>query len=404
VRRVVIIGGGFSGVSLAVHLEGGAHVTVVEPGLPGQGPAYRARSQALKLNAPAQRMSVDPASPLDFVQFLEQRGLDAAGFVPRAWFADYLGERFAQSGATHLRATAVDVSAHGEVTLSTGQTLQADAVVLATGNTTPSPPNSLVGTRNVVVDPWDEDALARLPREARVLLLGTGLTALDVALLLKRAGHKAEVLALSRSGRWPCPHLEHDAPELEVDPATLPATARALTRWAREAAREAPWQKVVDALRRHAQPAWERLPVVERRRLLRVALPAWNRHRHRAPVELLEELEGFAPLTRRRGRALALDATGPTIAATLEVDGVGLARQFDALVLCTGPSLRTPLLTRLESAGLVRFEPLEFGVTALVPRLHVLGPLDRWRAFEATAVAELATHAQSLAHTLRGAP
>jgi uncharacterized NAD(P)/FAD-binding protein YdhS len=203
-QHVVIIGAGFCGIALANQLVGRAQVTLVEEDSPATGPAYRSRDEALKLNAPADRMSVDPETPLDFVHFLERRRAPWTGFVPRAWYADYLEERLEQllaRGVRLLRTSATDVTPGFDVQLASGQSLRADHVVLATGNALPRRPEMLPVDDRVIQNPWDDDAIARIPREARVLLLGTGLTALDVALLLARRGHEGEVLALSKIGR-----------------------------------------------------------------------------------------------------------------------------------------------------------------------------------------------------------
>lgn len=399
-KHVVIVGAGFSGVALAVHLGGRARVTVVEPGPVGQGAAYRARSEGLRLNAPVDKMSLDPAQPLDFARFLEAKGHDTRGFVSRRRYGEYLAWHFARSAAQHLVASVVDVSPGFDLSVSTGAPLAADAVVLATGNSVPAAPGALVGRNNVFDDPWDEGALATIPRDARVLLLGAGLTALDVALVLARQGHAGEVVALSRSGRWPMPHLETPAPGLSVEPSSLPSTVRGLFRWARRAALTAPWQRVVDVLRANAGPVWSSLSTVERLRFLRVVAPTWNRYRHRSPLAQLDEVARFSRLSLRRGRVRSLDARGATIEASLVLDGVPASRSFDALVVCTGPTLRSPLLSRLEARALLRFEPADLGVTPLVPGLHVLGALRRWDTFESTAVAELAPQAAALADEL----
>src|SRR5439155_9909264 len=88
----------------------------------------------------------------------------------------------------------------------------ADAVVLALGYSPPvSLPVSLdtrAARRRVVDDPWAPGALARLGAVTRpgetVLLVGTGLTAVDVALSI--ATSRRRVVAVSRNGQLPRAH------------------------------------------------------------------------------------------------------------------------------------------------------------------------------------------------------
>ena len=48
--------------------------------------------------------------------------------------------------------------------------------------------------------PWSEDALDDLPAEGSVLLLGSGLTSMDLTATLKAKGFTEQILILSRHG------------------------------------------------------------------------------------------------------------------------------------------------------------------------------------------------------------
>ena len=97
--------------------------------------------------------------------------------------------------------------------LNDGRELSADAVVLASGRPLSGMPDSLErafapvlaeGTDGrVVLDPWAPGALAALGarRPASVLVIGSGLTGVDVALHLTARG--AAVTLLSRHGALP---------------------------------------------------------------------------------------------------------------------------------------------------------------------------------------------------------
>ena len=55
-------------------------------------------------------------------------------------------------------------------------------------------------------DPWAADALTGIDPDAPVLLLGTGLTMVDIALKLAEEGHRGPMLAVSRRGLLPGAH------------------------------------------------------------------------------------------------------------------------------------------------------------------------------------------------------
>src|ERR1700761_7799550 len=87
--RVVIVGGGFSGTLVAVHLlrqSDGVEVDIVDGRLPGRGLAYSTSCDAHLLNVPAIRMSAFGSEPLHFLEWLPAHGVPAAGsdlFAPR---------------------------------------------------------------------------------------------------------------------------------------------------------------------------------------------------------------------------------------------------------------------------------------------------------------------------------
>src|SRR5690348_2077371 len=90
-RRVMVVGGGCSGVLVARELLRRADhdVLLVEPGEPGGGVAYGAAQPWHLLNSRAGAMSADPDDPGDFVRWA---GATPEAFLPRADFGRYLGD------------------------------------------------------------------------------------------------------------------------------------------------------------------------------------------------------------------------------------------------------------------------------------------------------------------------
>ncbi len=100
--RVVIVGGGASGVLLAVHLlrgePGSLDVVLIERRAElGAGIAYATNHPDHLLNVRAANMSAFPDDPDHFARWLADRStLDAAcgsdGFAPRRLYRDYLAD------------------------------------------------------------------------------------------------------------------------------------------------------------------------------------------------------------------------------------------------------------------------------------------------------------------------
>src|SRR6185436_1858893 len=94
--------------------------------------------------------------------------------------------------------------------LASGNTLEADRVVLATGNQRPTAlptPDAPFHHPAYFEDPWIDwnSRLAISDRDA--ILLGTGLTMVDVFLTLQEVGWRGTIRAVSRNGLLPLSHF-----------------------------------------------------------------------------------------------------------------------------------------------------------------------------------------------------
>lgn len=455
-HTIAIVGGGFSGTLTAVHLlrdawPGGVRVVLVDRAeTPARGVAYGTRNAAHALNVPAARMSPFPDDEEHFLRFVRERDPQVAGgdFVPRALYGEYLERllRDAVAGApagtrfTHVNATAVDVrpgvEGGAEVVLEDDSIVAADRVMLATGNHRPADPRIsdaafFASDRRYVRDPWAAGALDGIDPGQPVLLIGTGLTMLDVVLDLHARGVRAPMRAISRRGLIPQPHrtLAAAPRPVEVDAALLtgPRTARRYLRELRRAVAahtDVDWRDVVASIRSATPGLWAALPMAERARFLRHLQPYWDVHRHRTAPSVTAAFEGLVRdgrLQHFAGRLIGIDggADGVSVryrrrgARTIETARVG------AVINCTGPhgnvaALGDPLLDSLLRQGVLAPCPLGLGILtgpgyALLDRdgnasdtLFHVGPMLKADFWEATAVPELRVHAAKLAAHLRG--
>lgn len=442
--RLAILGGGLTGAALALHalrtVEGPLAIEVVEPAETlGRGAAYGTTDPAHRINVPSHRMSLFPDDPGHLTRWLFAHGdlpdpgsttADGDHYVPRATFGAYVADTLARALAEagpratlrHRRARAVAAApqeAGWRVSLDDGIALDADAVALCTGHPAPVPPCPVTEAARahpgLVLDPWRPEAFARLPVDAALLVVGTGLTMLDVVATLDRTGHRGPVLAVSRRGLLPRPQGAFPDGFDPFAEAPLPRTALELLTILREGIeRLSPdygWQEVADAFRARLAPRWSALPPAEQRRVVRRLLPFWEVHRFRAapqPFALAERWMQEGRLAIRRATLTGLDAVEGRLVA--ELRGAGNAvdhRAFDAAVLCTGPgsALRVdPLVRGLVEAGLARPDGVGLGVAvdadsrmldrAGAPQdsLRAFGPLTRGSFGEMTGEPDVVRH------------
>jgi len=435
-RQVVVVGGGFAGAAVAYHLlremdaDGRIHLVEMGPWL-GRGIAYGVESEVFRLNVPASRMSIDPETPEDFVKFSGSEGAPHA-FLGRALYARYVAARFGAMVKTSRaklrlwRDEAVGVT-RDAVVLRSGATLPAEAVVLATG-IVPRVKHAFWHPR--VVDAWDECALATLPTHGRLLLLGSGLSALDVLAFLDAQGFAGEVTLVSPRGLLPLPHepeFQGTTPLPAAEAERAPRALRPLVSWVRRTIASAvaggmPWQRAVDRLRPHVVGLYRALPPADRGSFVRHVRPYWDVFRHRAPADALVRVDDWARdgrLRRLAGRVTIDgrdDASSVTVAIN-ERSGRSRRERFDAVVRCVGPALdaaeaTTPILRSLIEGGLAALAPNGLGIETTPDgrvidgrgeaslRIFGIGAVRRACDWETTSVPDISKHAQQLARAI----
>ncbi|WP_405148336.1 FAD/NAD(P)-binding protein [Sphaerisporangium sp. NBC_01403] len=440
---VAVVGGGASGTLAAIHLLHLARargtplrVTLIDRyGRHALGQAYSTTDPHHLLNACVDKMSALEDDRGHLLTWARESGLDVAAsdFFPREAYGRYLRHVLdAATGPGHrvtrVTGTARAITRQGSlcVHLSDGRSVEADAAVLATGNPTGDPAGTawphLAGDDRYVPDPWAPAALAGIGEHGDVLVVGTGLTMVDIAVTVTRASPEAVVYAVSRHGLLPRPHRRPSPPCVETPIPDGPLRLAALLRAVRAAVRDndGDWYGVVDGLRPRVPELWSRLPTGEQRRFLSLAARYWEVHRHRVPpatADRVAELRATGRLRVLRGRVTGAAPEHGGLAVQVD-DGV-TARELRVgrLVNGTGPAFgiaRDPLVARLLGDGLVRLDPLGLGMDADAggrvlnaagrpdDRIVTLGPTLRGTRYETTAIPEIRAQAAALApHLLK---
>ncbi|MFY9886477.1 MAG: FAD/NAD(P)-binding protein [Candidatus Cybelea sp.] len=422
---VAVIGGGFSGAAVAAnlarHTPRDLTLAVFDPDDLGRGAAYGTRHREHILNTRAHMMSLYVDEPDHFVRWLGPRGAPS-DFLPRRLYGEYVAESAQRELRAvrfmHVRERIAKIvrgdSGGFVVESSSGTRYDARSIVLATGNPAPNDEFLPLEVRlhaGYIDDPWRFDYRSV---GGHVLVVGSGLTALDVLVALKGCGHRGTVHVLSRRGRYPEVHEAVAA--YDVIPALDTHGARALLRSFRSHVDEASrrgfdWRAVVDSLRPEAEAIWRRLERLERRRFERHLRTHWERHRHRAPKQVDAVREEYLRAGRLRnyaGRLLSMKRGTATIALR---DGAIVELRPDWIVNASGVGRisamkRDPLLASMLINGIVSSDTAGIGLRAapdlcaidpigsMVPGLWIVGPAVRGSRFEATAVPELRVMAE----------
>ena len=425
---VAIVGGGFSGTMLAAQLarRGIASRLIEKAGRAGEGTAYSTRDPAHLLNVPTEQMSAWADRADDFDDWLSAKGLPTGAFAQRLRFGEYLREILAAAVGSGMvtvvagEAVAAQRAGNGwMVALSDGRELAAGDLALALGNQPPAPLQVGRGSIDPALlcdDPWSDVGRAQVARVAKshapVVVVGTGLTMVDMVLTLAESGHDGMVTALSRRGLDPRGHARWPVPEL--DGRAAPRGLMPLWRWVRtQVADGDDWRARIDSLRPRSAALWHGLSDDEKRRFMRHARPWWDVHRHRiAPevAQLLETRKAAGNLEVLAGRLRGAEGDGETVTLTIAARGGGTIERAAGLVVnCTGPlgavaRTRDPLLRQLLDDGLASADALGIGIAAddrdaatASERLWVMGPLSKARQWEIIAVPDIRGQAERVA-------
>lgn len=452
-RKIAIVGAGAGEVLLANALARPGpvqfDVTLIDA-RPGRGLAYGVASEDFLLNTRAGFMSLDPCSPSGLVDWLNTfrpraQAWTASDFAPRKLYGDYLEARLRDLcsrtpglGSTRwlqgrVKALALEDGGGWSLLLASGERLEADLVVLATG---PGRPRPLIFNGRSAVeayvqdDPWDEAALRGLKAGGEVLIAGQGLSFADAATAIWRVDPNIRVVAVSRHGLAPRIHGVEGSGEA-LFASGYPSTARELQTRLLNASGLTPDDPEVrpsrlEDLRRHGAGIWAAWGQQERHMFVRHFRPYWDAERHRLPPAVGEALRAAAKrgkLELVRGRIAEAkplkDGSGARVALVTHTGPRALAVR--RIVNCTGPESdpyrsRNPALLDLLAQGLVSADELGLGIRTtedfaavaadgrVTPGLYALGVLTLGRLFEITGAPEIRAQAHALAETLAAAP
>ncbi|WP_456256281.1 FAD/NAD(P)-binding protein [Pseudomonas iridis] len=448
-KTLVIIGAGFSGAVTAAqflrHSPPDTRVVLINrSGAMARGLAYGTNSSLHLLNVPAGNMSAYVDDPDHFLRFCQAQdsAFVASSFVPRKIYGDYLAcvldeaEELARADVKLERVISEVNSLRPEgagavLELSNGQQIRADQVVLAFGNFSPLDPPGFgpsLGDR-YQSDPWSVEDMRTTDQESPILLIGAGLTALDVSLGLLQQGHRGPIYMVSRRGLSPLSHRQQ-RPSNEV-PTTIsekllaaPPSARGYMRLMRQEVKlaklqELDWRDLLGVMRSITPTLWGRLPDNERRRFLRHAQPYWDIHRHRvAPAayqRFTDAMQG-GQICLIAGRIRSVNEHSQGLMLNVELRETCQFKQLlvAQAVNCTGPNTNVlrvdnALINQLIKDQLITPDTLSLGIntSALLAVktargepslwLHYIGPMLKSELWEATAVPELRVHAKALA-------
>lgn len=437
IHDIAIIGGGASATLLAWNLRyrHGRGCVVIDPSpQPALGLAYGTRSVENLLNVPASGMSALADEAGHFLGWLRRKiapEIGAGAFIPRAIYGLYLQDLFRQAAPLHIRARVERCAPDADITtlhLDDGRCLRARHVVLALGHFAPpllpGIPADLLESGCYHHQVWAGGIIEAIKPTDPVLLIGSGLTAVDQIMQLRAAGHSGKITIISRHAQFPSRHAP--APKLHapvIAPGACAPRCTAYLRLFNTALKQGiPWRACINSLRPVTNQLWAALLPQERARFRRHLQRRWDVVRHRMAPRIAEALDaGLASgtLSLRAGHLQKIEAVPDGLRVTVRYHDRVEILHTAHILNCTGPSLRydrvnSPVLRDLldrkfartgqGGAGLDTTERGQLVASDGTARqaLYTLGPARQGTLFESIAIPEIRGQAYDLATTLDG--
>jgi uncharacterized NAD(P)/FAD-binding protein YdhS len=456
IKSISIIGAGFCGLMTAIHLirnaENPVEITIINDKYTfGKGIAYSTTFRSHLLNVPAAKMSCIPSNPDNFLDWMHERepysNIDremlGKMFVPRMDYGNYLLHMWNETltnkkdfvGVNIIEGYADNIENSSKkyaISLLDGRSVEADYVVLATGNETPADPRikneDFYSQPEYFANPWKPEAVSDISHEGDILIIGSGLTMADTVLSLRENGFKNKIYCITRSGYNVLPHrhggmaysglLEEIEEPFEIE--KLFSLFRKHIKRMREFGLSA--EPVIDSIRPITQKIWQKLPLEDKRKFLYHLKHYWNVARHRLPTHVADEIQRLR-LNRKliiyRGRLIDINKEGSDISVRFfrKRDRSENTLTVTRIINCSGPiyditQTANTLLRNLFSSGLIQSDELDLGLKtdshgALIDSnnktsesFFTLGSNLRGMLWETTAVPELRVQAEKLAQLI----
>ena len=374
------------------------NVALVAKGSPGAGNAYDCDSANYRLNVRAELMRLWPDRPNHFAEWATRNLRDdtdakvkAGSFYRRRDFARYVESELSARGimkaVTMHEGEAAGISRHPDgrgwrVNMNDDTHMDAGAIVCATGNPAPVWPVTVARETvpGLVRNPWPGDWERTVARDANVVVMGSGLTAMDVIHALDAGGHVGRITMISPSGLHPPAQCDwHEtAPAIWPDAPTASVFLRFMRRRLGGADWNDPrWQAAFESLRVNISPAWRSLSHRDKSRLARRAGWLWRLARFRAAPQTIASLDallasGRLSIVRDRVRAIRGDPHGANTATLARAGEI----KCDVIINCSGAA-RDGFMQGLVRDGVAKAAPGRDGHPALGPGLCLVAPDGR---------------------------
>lgn len=457
-KKIGIIGAGFSGTMTAVHLIEKATasfeiILINERESLNRGIAYNPYSNTHLLNVNAQKMSAYATQPDHFLNWAlqqdaieeKERTLVANSFLPRKFYGDYLCDIWEKAKVTaaskNITLSVIDsfvidlevLENSVALWLDNAMELQLDKCVIATGNQIPRNPKiadmDFYNSTKYFQNPWKSESVKNTAENLPVLIIGNGLTMVDTVFGLLEEGFKGTIYSISPNGFNILPHraqgLKYSKLVEELtDGLSLFDLLKLVNKHIKIVRKNGvSAESVIDSLRPHTQAIWQSLTAKEKQLFMARLRHLWGVARHRIPLhshDKIQQLRIDGKLHITSGKILNFEEKENAIAVEYfdKKEGIAKTLEVSRIINCTGPEtdlmkVEKNFLKNCLLKGILKQDELKLGIHTDTetfqiinpqgkphPNLFTIGSNLKGELWESTAVNELRGQAEKLAEIL----
>lgn len=454
-KKIGVIGGGFTGTMTAVQLihktaDPCEIIIINERESLNRGVAYNPYSTKHLLNVITGKMSAYPDKPDHFLEWVMQKDefknkdktLIANSFLPRQIYGEYLASIWnearnvaesKQIKLTVINNFVIDLNASSksvDLWLDNDLNLSVDYCIIATGNLTPRNPRiknmAFYRSLNYFQNPWKIESVKNMKENGSVLIIGNGLTMVDTVFGLLEQGFKGEVYSISPNGFNILPHRHSGLKYTKLtdelkEGMTIYELVKLINKHiktVREYGVSA--EPVIDSLRAHTQGIWKSLSQHEKNLFMSRLRHLWGVARHRIPLhshDKIQQLRIDGKLHIISGKVIDINETNESITIQYLDKKENETREINIsrIINCTGPetdlmNLDKSFLKNCLLKGILTQDKLKLGIGADTESFQVIdangkphsnlftiGSNLKGELWESTAVNELRAQAEKLA-------
>ena len=455
-----IIGGGFSGIVLAIQLieqsKNPIEISIFEEkNLFCKGIAYTPYSKKHILNVPAAKMSAFSDKPSHYLDWLmehpEYKNLPkdwvGVSFTPRYLYGAYL-EHLWESYKILAETKNIKINTYFElvskldynnnvasIQTEKGNEINVDQCIIATGNMLPSNPNvadsKILNSPLYFQNPWQENSVKNINQDFPILIIGNGLTMVDTVIGLLENQFENKIYTISPNGFNILPHRHNGMQYTQfIEEYREDMNLKDLVHLFRKHIKQVrslgvSAEPIIDSFRPHTQKVWQRFSDSEKSFFMRKLRHAWGVARHRIPLHIhdkLQKLQIELKLKMFSGQINQFNLTEANNAISVSFYNKKTKQEeqitVGRIINCTGPDSNLDhaaphFLNDLKSKGVITQDFLKLGIEAspisfetmnqmgeMNSGLYVIGSHLKGKLWESTAVNELRTQTKQLAEQL----